>query len=147
MDDRNAKVTKGLRDIKMINKKLFEAIMGFNVIEFEVINIEGKPKRIDYYPASLPRAKCIDWKPELISINIYEFAHKHIKEWANLQGYWLHSHGCFTLMNNSYVESGSAFISLNSDLPTNIFKVKRSTELESIFKACQYILDIQSKKD
>jgi hypothetical protein len=131
----------------MINKELFEAIMGFDVIEFEVINTDGKPEKIDYYPASLPRVRCIDWKPTLLSINIYEFAHKNLKEWANLQGYWLHSHGCHSLINGSYIESGSAFISLNSDIPTNIFKITLSTEFEAIFEAAKYVLNTPMKTD
>lgn len=129
----------------MINKALFEAIIGFDIIEFEVVNIEGKPERIEYYPASLPRVRCIDWKPTLLSVNIYEFAHKNVKAWADQLGYWLHSHGRLSLINDSYVESGSAFISLNSDIPTDIFKVTLSTELNAIFAAAKYILDNCSK--
>lgn len=122
----------------MINKELFEAIMGFEVVEFEVVNIEEKPEKIIYYSDALPK---------ILSINIYEFAHKNLKEWANLQGYWLHSLGCHSLVNDTYVESGSAFISLNSDIPTNIFKITLSTELEAIFEAAKYVLNTPIKTD
>lgn len=73
-------------------------------------------------------------------INIHELAHK-CKEWANTKGYWVHSHGCWTLNGDKYIESGSAFISLNSDIPNELFRIKLDTEPEAIFKACQWILN------
>jgi hypothetical protein len=113
----------------MINKKLFETVIGFEVVEFEQ-NINT----IRYYPASYPRAKCIDWKPDLISINIYELAHK-CKEWAKNLEYDLYS-SCNGICALSFGEYRGVW----NNFPTAEFYVK-DNELESIFEACEFIID------
>ena len=62
-----------------------------------------------------------------IIINIYELAHK-CKEWANKQGYWA---------NSGY---DNKYYCMLKDMPDNQW-FYADTEVEAIFKACQWILD------
>lgn len=113
----------------MINKKLFETVMGFKVVEFEQ-NINT----IRYYPASYPRAKCIDWKPDLISINIYELANK-CKEWVAHKGY--------ILTVETSMTQNLCLISL--DKISQVY-YGSETEPEAVFKATQWVLENDSKQ-
>lgn len=71
-------------------------------------------------------------------INIYELAHK-CKEWANKQG-------CKKVYSGIYesTDQGSLYICIISSLEANhTLDFWENTEQEAIFKASQYILDIQ----
>lgn len=116
----------------MIDKKLFEAVMGFEVVEFEQ-NINT----IRYYPASHPRVKCIDWKPDLISINIYEFSDK-CKIWAIINGYSIE-----TRPYNDYDNIDWLGVLFNPKTHESIKKEFDlfSTESELIFNMCLWILE------
>jgi len=109
-------------------------VIGFSVHEFEQ-NINT----IRYYPASYPRARCIDWKPDLISLNIFEFAYM-CKAWALKNG--------FSLLSgfNKEKKSQTCFINLGYDTSGDCVDVwwdedfKAPTEEETIFLACEFIL-------
>lgn len=76
--------------------------------------------------------------PELYYINIYELAHK-CKEWANKQGYKKVYSGIY-----ESTDQGSLYICIISSIEANhTLDFWESTEQEAIFKASQYILDIQ----
>ena len=63
----------------------------------------------------------------LVNINIYELAHK-CKEWAKKKEYWAisgYDEGYFCMLH---------------DMPDNRF-FNASTEIEAIFKACEYIME------
>lgn len=116
----------------MINKILFEAVIGFEVEEFEQ-NINT----IRYFPKSHPRPKYLNYKVDLISINIYEFAH-NAKQWMLENGYFsitmfradeLFSCDIGPTSGENYEDWNECFI--------------EETENEAIFKACQFILDEQ----
>ena len=68
------------------------------------------------------------WKDEVFIINIHELAHK-CKEWANKQRYSLRSELkiCYCRFPN------------DNDIEEKIFRAE--TEVESIFKSCQWILE------
>ena len=66
------------------------------------------------------------------SCNIYELAHK-CKEWALKQGYYLHSH------TKEYNDCRCIVKSL--DNITQQFSCEMDTEVEAIFKACQWIMN------
>lgn len=69
-------------------------------------------------------------------INIYELAHK-CKEWSKKEGYYVFS----TLLVDS--EEGVAIINFGSDDEVEIIT---SSEPESVFTACQWILDKKETK-
>lgn len=120
----------------MINKKIFEAVMGFEVEEFEQ-NINT----IRYYPKSHPRPKSFNYKVDLISINVYEFAH-NAKQWMLNNGYFsitmfradeLFSCDIGPISSEIWDRWEECFIG--------------ETENEAIFKACEYIFDNLAKCD
>lgn len=105
-----------------ISKELFEAVMSLKVIEFYCRN------EIQYYPADKERVRCIDWIPTLSGCEYNDFFFK-CKEWAYNKGYIIKTDiaGEWELYN---FKNGGIFDTQNS-----------SSEQQSVFDACQYILD------
>lgn len=70
-------------------------------------------------------------------INIYELAHK-CKNWAFKQGYELFSS---ILSNDNQMRGNCLVIRVESDHETVLKITNADTELEAIFKACEYIME------
>ena len=68
------------------------------------------------------------------NINIYELAHK-CKEWANKQGYKKVYSGIY-----ESTDQGSMYICILDSNDTNCKDFWADTEVEAIFKACEWIL-------
>lgn len=83
-------------------------------------------------------------------INIYELAHK-CKEWAHIKGYSIITMSDFDLRHNDAIDyheysftdyiNMNLFPMLNKKDYTHLHDVSDKTEPESIFKACQWILE------
>ena len=77
---------------------------------------------------------------ELCHINIYELAHK-CKEWAKSKGYYLRAAQGINYHDNL---QWTCFLNINMDDGAEYIDYWNSTEVEAIFKACQWILDKDS---
>ena len=74
-----------------------------------------------------------------LEVNIYELAHK-CKTWAHSNGYWLSV--------RLYEPNGFnivVFSHIHSQLQKDLKEINDKTEPEAVFKACQWILDKDSK--
>jgi hypothetical protein len=120
----------------MINKKVFEAVMGFEVEE-----LEQNINTIRYFPKSHPRPKSFNSKVDLISINIYEFAH-NAKAWMLNNGY-------FSITMFRADELFSCDIGPTASEIWDRWEecFIEETENEAIFKACEFILNEQGIKN
>ena len=68
-------------------------------------------------------------------ININELAHK-CKEWAASKGYYIYS-------GVSFDNSGHSYITLSTSISKRLITFSEDTEPESIFKACQWVMEKQ----
>lgn len=76
------------------------------------------------------------------NINIYELQHK-MKEWAFKQGYELQSR----LMSNDHIGIGNCLVIRAESDPDEVKKIFNSdSEQQSVFDACQWILDNKDKQ-
>lgn len=110
-----------------ISKELFEAVMGFEVIEFYC------RKEIQYYPADKERVRCIDWIPTLSGLEYNDFFFK-CKEWAFEKGYDIYSD-----------THGADVCNVGSNYSIAPFHHSGS-EQQACFDACQWILDNKDKQ-
>lgn len=124
----------------MISPELLSAIYGYDIVD---VIIEGE----DVWPLVFVRlsrgemvkenAPCCRFK----SVNIHSLAHK-CKEWASKSNYSLVSY--FSLQSKKWfcivdIDDGFMFHS-------DIYQEYAGSEPESIFKACQWILDKKEKQ-
>ena len=105
-----------MKDLK-ISKELLGEVLGYEVDAFLGIS----ENEIDY---TCCRDKDIGY--EDISINIYEFVFM-CKEWVNKQEYWA---------NSGY---DNKYYCMLRDMPDNKW-FYADTEVEAIFKACEWVL-------
>ena len=101
--------------MKFPSKELLSAVLGIDVNEVKGIE------------ANTPICGCVHSDGWYDEINIYELAHK-CKEWAKKKEYWAisgYDEGYFCMLH---------------DMPDNRF-FNASTEIEAIFKACEYIME------
>jgi hypothetical protein len=73
--------------------------------------------------------------PRESAINVHELAHK-CKEWAALKDYEIYSLDGFAGMNPQGGDGGSSYF---------LDEFHGESEVEAIFKACQWILDNKEK--
>ena len=111
-----------------ISKELLSEVLGYEALPTQV-----STKELQYIDK---RRKHGAFHP--CRINIYELAHKNLKEWALKQGYYLHSH------TKEYNDCWCIVKSL--DNITQQLSCKMDTEVEAIIKACTYILNTLSNK-
>ena len=118
----------------MISKELLSSVLGLTVVKG--LELEG----IVLWYKGIVNINNQPYAKEL-NINIYELAHK-CKEWAYIQGYVIFSK---IRLNSSYA---SCYFDISGkhdyeDGYHNDFRAE--CEPEAIFKACQWILDRNSK--
>ena len=108
-----------MKDLE-ISKELLSEVLNLKVVSHSLLNKLNNSFDINYmqlkdnpYTRSMP-------------INIYEFAFK-CKEWVNKQEYWA---------NSGY---DNKYYCMLRDMPDNQW-FYADTEVEAIFKACEFIL-------
>jgi len=107
----------------VISKELLSEVLGFsvdNIITIDSVNINQ---------LLIIGDKCIE-------INIYELAHKNLKQWAYNFGY---------ILQSSYIAPGGNVKSVCNVIHTSRYEEVDTTsyaetEQAAIFKACEYIL-------
>lgn len=129
-----------------ISKELFEAVVGFKVIEFYCKN------EIQYYPADRERVRCIDWIPTLSGYEYNDFFFK-CKEWALRQGGLTILSGTYKntvegfLQNKAYIGYAAIQYYVIDEYRTGTYclktydRIKASCELQAVFDICQRILN------
>jgi hypothetical protein len=130
--------------MKNISKELFEAIMGFKVVEFEPLEF-----KIKYYPLSSVRIRSIDWKPTLEEIKRESLFFMAI-DWAWEKGYQIR------LSARSAVFEGEAFCEViekqpkfyDDDEPVYVLVTNTGGEniFEALVEACQWIFNETKEK-
>ena len=111
----------------IISKELLSEVLKCEG-RIQIIHHMCKNQTMVYYDEHI---SCASFERE---INIYELAYK-CKEWAFKQGYYLDSGFC--------KNGGRCFTTTKE----NWGMYTEKTEIEAIFKACQYILDNKDSRD
>lgn len=126
----------------MISKELFSEVMNIKIEDIVDLKIFGK--ELNYYEKCLLLNFCCDGRLSkhkdsiYKSVNIYELAHK-CKEWAFRQGYELRNG-----RNIDVKEELCYFCEYKQERQLDYYDgdyFLADNESESIFKACQWILD------
>ena len=128
----------------MISKELLSEVMSIKIEDIVDLKMFGKD--LKYYEKCLLKSCCdgrLSKHKDSIckSINIYELAHK-CKEWAIKQ----HKIDLITLeldKNEKTINCSILYGEIHPNMKMYYFNA--DTEIEAIFKACQWILD--SKKE
>ena len=120
----------------MISKELLSKVLEYKV--FDVLT-ERLPNNCLFYRTN-DEATIRRYSPYLPSINIYELAHK-CKEWASINSYALESSVHMQPKRSSVAGCQIHWRYETEDLPY----FEADTEPEAIFKACEWILDKDSK--
>ena len=115
----------------MISKELLSEICQTNLMSLGKLEVVGSD--ICLYDCSMQPDIYMCW-------NIYELAHK-CKEWASINSYALESSVHMQPKRNSVAGCQIHWRYETEDLPY----FEADTEVEAIFKACQWILDKDSK--
>ncbi len=115
----------------MISKELLSEICQTNLMSLGKLEVVGSD--ICLYDCSMQPDIYMCW-------NIYELAHK-CKEWASINSYALESSIHMQPKRNSVAGCQIHWRYETEDLPY----FEADTEPEAIFKACQWILDKDSK--
>ena len=122
--------------MKLLNKELLSEILDIDTPN----NIE-----LTYgseYENNIKQSLLLSYSDgsEPIIINIYELAHK-CKKWANKQGY--------AILSTVHIEADKThfgeFGVLDSKTLKYVIKGLADTEVEAIFKACEWILEQEAK--
>jgi hypothetical protein len=117
----------------MISKELLLKVLGYTE-DCRVLSIKEEYRDIKYDILSPVNGHYTE------RVNVYELAQR-CKEWATTQGYWLHSHTRSTLVKDTYVTCGGAFVHLESNIRLKLFETESTTETEAIFLATQWVID------
>ena len=74
----------------------------------------------------------------MFEVNIYEFAHLNLKQWAFKQGYELFSR----ILSNDHQHIGNCVVyRVEADPEESLKIMNEKTEIEAIIKACNWILE------
>lgn len=125
----------------MISKELFSEVMNIKIED--IVDLKMFGKELNYYEKCLLNFCCdgrlSKYKDSICkSVNIYELAHK-CKEWATKHNFHLVS---WTISYESVKNKGYCQTHNTQDsTKENDKPFRESTEIEAIFKACQWILD------
>ena len=124
----------------MINKELLSKVLDNEVpYQVKVHKIIIKNNSLNYFYNSKDSGGGLFEANEYI--NIYELAHK-CKEWAYKEGFIIDT-GFHKYYINQFKANCYGWVSSNVNIKQHF---KECTEHESIFKACQWILDNKDKK-
>lgn len=125
----------------MINKELLSKVLDNEVpYQVKVHKIIIKNNSLNYFYNSKDSGGGLFEANEYI--NIYELAHK-CKEWADSIGYTLFSNIGEKYMTKLLI--GYCEVKDERTHKHTLYKVNGESEPEAIFKACQWILDKDSK--
>ena len=117
----------------MISKELLSVVLD---IPLQHIRYNGTTNHYKIFKENLFKWNSGDYgRWSNLEINIYELAHK-CKVWAFHNGYWLSI--------RLYEPNGFnivVFSHIHSQLQQDLKEINDKTEVEAIFKACQWILD------
>lgn len=117
----------------MISKELLSEVLNITAVCDDISNIELTANTITFIEDYWDEDEGSGFYRSH-SINIYELAHK-CKEWANKQGYKKVYSGIY-----ESTDQGSMYICILDSNDTNCKDFWADTEVEAIFKACEWIL-------
>ena len=112
----------------IISKELISEVLGLNVAYTEIC--EHRNNIIGIWTD-------MNTKP-IKEINLYEFVHLNLKQWAFKQGYELFSR----ILSNDHQHIGNCVVyRVEADPEESLKIMNEKTEIEAIIKACNWILE------
>lgn len=123
-----------MKELK-ISTKLASAVLGKEVTECSLINKTRNSINITYFEDKEDfDIICIEWNS--IELNIYEFAYKWCKEWAENKGYII-----FSKNKECLIYSIDEVYDVIECLSQYEDYFEADSEVQSIIKACNWILE------